>query len=403
VPTSKRPDAALPASRTAESAQAVRPVPRIGQLEIVTVVLAACLPLRPAIGGLPLSTIAAMGLVVVAAFRRPAVGRRVPVLVGLGSLALVGWLVVGSAAGGGLDVRRAGSLVILLALGWVLAQGRLHRQSVFVGLGAGWFGGIAHAVLTRDESTYDGRITGYLGDPNGAGFIIITLGCVLIAGARDSGRRLWPIWLVTVAATALTVSRTSVFALGAVTVWALIAPRLNRLVSVLVLAVGWPVYGWLVDLAQATGFFAERAGSDDLRARLAVVETHMVDQAGLRGFGIGSARAVVDGAPLWFHNSYWALRVEGGLVAFALLFVCLIGLAWSAHRVPRERRNAWYESAVLAGLICSVNIGFSLTSVTMAVAVGLYLDYWRRTVDPPAPTETGDEPAAHARGWPVPR
>ena len=189
----------------------------------------------------------------------------------------------------------------------------------------------------------------------------------------------------------LTVSRTSLFALLAATLWALVGPRLGRWASVAAVAVAWPVYQLLVGAARDNGFFAERAGSDALRLRLAVIEGIMADDAGLKGMGLGTAKAVVDGAPLWFHNSYSALRVEGGVIAFGLLVVCLAALFWSIHQVPADRRNAWYESAVLAGLICSLNIGFSLTSVSMAVAVGMYVLYWRQSVG--ATDGDGDEGA----------
>lgn len=365
-----------------------------GSLQPVIVVLAACLPLRPELRGLPLSTMAAALLVALATTRPSSVGRRIPRLAAVAAVAVVVWVIGASAVFGSLDVRRAGNLVVLASLAWVLGQGRLHMDSFVAGLATGWVGGIAHAVLTRDASTYDGRITGYLGDPNGAGFVIVTIGCLLIAYARPLGRRTWPIWLLTGAAVALTLSRTSAFAFVAATVWALVAPRLGRWASVAALLAAWPVYQWLVDAARATGFFSERAGSDYLRQRLSVVEQAMVDQAGWHGLGLGTAKAEVEGAPLWFHNSYWALWVEGGLVAFALLLVGLLALFWSIHKVPATRRNAWYESAIIAALICSLNIGFSLTSVTTAVALGMYFLYWRRSVD-----NADGEDAAGSAWW----
>ena len=354
-----------------------------GGLQVLVVVLAACLPLRADLRSLPLSTIAAAALVGLATVRPAITRRRGPRLVVLAGAGVVAWMVAASAAFGALELRRAGNLLILLALAWVLGQGRLHMNSFVAGLGAGWLLGIAHAVLTRDESTYDGRITGFFGDPNGAGFVIVTLGCVLIAYLQPLGRRTWPVWGVMAVATALTLSRTSAFALAAATVWALLGPRLGRWASMVAVAVAWPVYQWLVQTARAAGFFSERAGSDDLRRRLKGTEALMVDRAGWHGMGLGTAKAEVDGAPLWFHNSYWALWVEGGFVAFGLLVLGLLALFWSIHQVPSGRRNTWYEAALLAALICSVNIGFSLTSVTMAVAVGTYLLYWRQSVEEP--------------------
>lgn len=366
--------------------EAVRPrtlAATSGGLHVVVVVLAACLPLRATISEYPISTMAAAALVVLAAFHRPTVTGRVPRLAALALVVLVLWMVGASTVLHGIEARRAANLLVLLGLVWVLGQGRVHPPSFVTGLALGWAGGIAHAVLTRDESTYDGRITGFLGDPNGAGFVIVTLGCVLIAYARSTRRRTWPLWAFTGAAVALTLSRTSLFAFLAVTLWALVAPRFGRWSSLAALVVAWPVYWWLVDVVRDTGFFAERAGSDQLRDRLMIVEGQMVDQAGSFGLGLGTAHATVNGTFLWFHNSFRALWVEGGAVALALLAIGLGALFWSIHEVPAARRNAWYEAAILAAMICSINIGFSLTSVTMAVAVGMYLLYWRTSVADP--------------------
>ena len=355
----------------------------LGQLQLLVVVLAAVLPLRPTVSGIPFSTVAAALLVLLAAARPPIQAKVRPQVLTAALVGVVLWLVASSAVFSSLEVRRTGNLLILLGLAWVLAQGRLHVPSVVAGLGLGLFVGIAHAVVTRDTSGYEGRITGYLGDPNGAGFVIVTIGCVLLAARAERGLRIWPVWIALSGTILLTVSRTSLFALAAATAWALRAPRLSRIATLLAVVVAWPCYQLIVGAARDGGFFAERAGSDHLRQRLAVVERMMVEDAGWTGLGLGSAHAEVDGAPLWFHNSYRALQVEGGLPAAALLLVALVALVWGLHRVPREARNGWYEGAILAGLICSLNIGFSLTSVSMAVAVGLYLHHWRVNVPPP--------------------
>lgn len=355
----------------------------LGQLHLLVVALSAVLPLRPTVSGIPFSTVAA-ALLVLVALSWPSMDSPVrPKLLGAAMAGLVVWLVVSSALFSDLEMRRTGNLLILLGLGWVLAQGRLHVPSVIAGLGLGLLLGVAHAVLTRDTSGYEGRITGYLGDPNGAGFVIITIGCVLLAARSDRGLRVWPVWLAMGGAVVLTVSRTSLFAFAAATVWAVLAPRLSRVATLVAVALAWPVYQLLIGVARDGGFFAERAGSDHLRQRLAIVERTMVEDAGWTGLGLGSAHAEVDGAPLWFHNSYRALQTEGGVPAAALLVVVLAALVWGLHRVPREARNGWYEGAILAGLVCSLNIGFSLTSVSMAVALGLYLHHWRVSVPPP--------------------
>lgn len=356
---------------------ATRAAAAAGHLQVVVVALAALLPLRPTVSGIPLSTVAAAALVVLASVRRSSTTGPVPWVPVVGIAGAVLWTIGISTVLHGPEVRRTGNLLILLALGWVLTEGRLHRPSVVAGLSLGLFGGIGHAVLTRGSSDYAGRITGYLGDPNGAGFVIVTIGCVLVGSAVANPRRARLIWLAVAVAVLLTVSRTSTFAFAVATVWALAVPRLGRIRTVIAAAIAWPTYQFLVGVARDSGFFAERVGSDNLRQRLAVVEKAMVDEAGWFGLGLDTARAEVDTITLWFHNSYRALEVEGGTTALALLGLGIVGLAWGLHRVPADARNGWFEGAVVAGLVCSVNIGFSLTSVSMAVALGFYLNHWR--------------------------
>ncbi len=173
----------------------------------------------------------------------------------------------------------------------------------------------------------------------------------------------------------LTQSRTSMFALAIATLWVLFGRRFGRILSLgALIGVVW-LFQWASEYAERQGWFQERLGSDNLRDRLTESERILTDSAGWWGHGLGTALAEFEGVTLFFHNSFRALQTEGGLIALILLIIMGISLYWNFHELPATHRPVWAEAAIIAALICSINIGYSLTSVPMAMAVGMYIAY----------------------------
>lgn len=358
----------------------VRYLGSAGDIQLGTFVLAIGLPLRPNIGSYPLATITAAVLVMIALLRPARDVGNLPRIVTLPLFMMVVWLMSGPVLAGHLETRRMGNVAIVVALAWVLAQGRLHVPSVVWGAGLGLGLGVTHAILTIGSSTYTGRITGQVGDPNGVGFTVSTLGCLLIAMVAHNRLMAIAVWVLAGGAILLTVSRTSIFAFVMATGWAFLAPRIGKWPSFALLATGTPVFNWASEFAERQETFVDRVGSDVLRSELVAAEKEKIADAGFFGNGLGDTKVFLEGKGYWFHNGFYALRVEGGTLAYGLFGVAMIGLFWCAFKIPKDRRNAWFEASILAGLICSVNIGYSLISVISALALGVFLNYWRENI-----------------------
>lgn len=380
-PAPKRPRVGLVPMEEQSTAMSER-APRlagIGDTVIPVFILSALLPLRgihhliPGIPDLPINTMAAIALVGLSFFFRPR--WRVGMLgLGIAAAALAATLLIPSALSQeDFNLRRAGSLATLFGLGFVVAQGRLHLDSVRRGLLTGLIAGAALSLIAP-SSGYEGRLTGVLGDPNGYAFTMVVIGFVVAQGVR---RRRYMFFLLAFIGVTIwfTQSRTTLFAFAVALLWAALGRRLGKLIGILTLiGITW-AFQWTSEFSERQGWFVERLGSDNLRDRLAEVERTLTDTAGWWGHGLGTAEAVFDGIFLFFHNSYRALQTEGGLVALILLMALGAALYWNFFNLPTASRPAWAEAAIIAGAICSVNIGYSLTSVPMAVAIGMYIAY----------------------------
>ncbi|MBB1513184.1 hypothetical protein H5399_12850 [Tessaracoccus sp. MC1627] len=350
-----------------------------GDIVIPVFLLGMLIPVRgvefliPALT-LPVNTLACAALVGIGVWAG-ARWKAGSVLVSLAGTGLVLWLVGWTLWMHGLDeLRRSLNIITLFAVAAVLGAGRLHVRSVTRGVVIGMIIALAFSAALIPGSSYEGRLTGVLGDPNAAGYVLTTLGFAVIQSLRTRRARL-AFWAVVGIGVLLTVSRTTLFAYAVATLWVWFAPRINRLLSVATLGVSAALYAWMDALAEERGWFTERSGSDDLRAALALAEQQMVRDAGWLGQGLGTAEVQIRGTTLFFHNSYRAMQTEGGLIAMGLLIALIVGVFLMFHQLPAKDRPVWAEGALICGLICSFNIGFSLTSPPIAVALGLYLAY----------------------------
>ena len=350
-----------------------------GDIVIPVFLLGMLIPVRgvefliPALT-LPVNTLACVALVGIGVWAG-ARWRAGSFLVSLAGTGLVLWLVGWTLWVHGLgELRRSVNIITLFAVAAVLGAGRLHVRSVSRGVAIGMLIALAFSATLIPSSSYEGRLTGVLGDPNAAGYVLTTLGFAVIQSLRTRRARL-ALWAAVGVGVLLTVSRTTLFAYVVATLWVWFAPRMNRLLSVATLGVSVAIYAWVDALAEARGWFTDRAGSDDLREALALAEQQMVRDAGWLGQGLGTAEVQIRGTTLFFHNSYRAMQTEGGLIAMGLLIALIIGIFLMFHQLPAQDRPVWAEAALICGLIVSFNIGFSLTSPPIAVALGLYLAY----------------------------
>lgn len=344
----------------------------IGNTSIVVFLLAMLIPVRglsfiPSLEDVPINSLAILTMGVIGVFAASRWRIRAG-LVTFTAVVLPVWL-IGSTwlLHGDPALRRSLNIAALLLGGAAIASGRIHLRSLIRGLTIGLL--VATLVSIALSRGGESRLSGLLGDPNQAGFVIVTIGLLALQGAKGWVYRT-AIFLFVGATLVLTVSRTSMFAMLIGVAWALWGYRLPRLLGAGLLAVAIPLYTWLIGLAEDSTLFQEREGSDELRERLRGVEQFMVDDAGLIGKGLGTAIADLGDISLYFHNSYRAMWQEGGLIALILLIALLVGLFFLGGRLPADKRPAWAEAAVIAAAICSFNIGFSITHPVFAVAVG---------------------------------
>jgi len=360
--------------------------------------LAVLLPLdRLSAGGFPLSELAAGGICAWALTRRTTVPVRssawlVPVIALLPLVLAVSGLVNDVTA-----VRRMLHVLLWCGFVYLIAVGKVHLLSLARGLGVGllvgllsWFAGV--------DAGYGDRLTGWMADPNAAGMFFVGFGAIAVAFHRSWWARLGLVAVIVVG-TVLTQSRTSLFALGmigAVVLATRLLPRTPALAGSAVLA--WVVQGRSEEF-RTEGQFADREGSDLLRARIYEIEREDIALSPWIGNGPGTARVDLDGDTFFYHSSYLAIRAEGGWLVYAVMIAFVALAVVLLRRAPKGRTRSWVEAALAAVLVCALNLGEVLLAFPMAVALGAAFHLALHpaaatdarptgTSPPPNPTET---------------
>lgn len=321
----------------------------------------------------PLSEVAAAAITFTALNRRP-VGPRLPGWYVLFSGMWLAWVYYVAISHHVIIVKRLGHITLWVLLMLSLSSGRLPKKSAIAGIGFGISLGIISGLGLVQHSNYQGRLTGWMSDPNTAGSYMICLGVVSMAYIQTTARK-WALGILLSFGIFATFSRTTIMAWGVVLLWVAVARRMNAASS---LALGYAIY-WAIthipDTWKVVGPFDKRSGSDALRERILILEQQFVARAPWTGSGPGTARLVVDGQPFFFHSSFLAMQAEIGLIGL-ILFLILIGfLILYLLRQPKVIRNPWLEAAVLGWLICSQNIGESLLTMPSAAMLGMVLAY----------------------------
>ena len=346
------------------------------EIRITDFALMAVLPFRSLeVAGFPINEFAMAGLVGLCLLRPARGGARIPaiVVVLLGALLA---LLVYSGMANQLDwTRRVGHVAILAGLVWAGATGRLSPRSVGAGLAAGLLTVIGLALAGIGGAAYEGRLTGFLADPNAGAYFIAVLGTLAIVFCDERWKVRAAVAVPIVAGLVLSYSRTGLLAGAFVVVWVLLGRRLGA-VGGAVMAVGLV---WIVDNIPTSlttfGPFSDRSGSDALRDRIIAQERVEIAAAPWYGNGPGTGVVNIRDSIFFFHNSYLSTRQEGGWLALLLVLGLLV---YAFLRLSRQSRAgdlaaAGAQGAIIAVGVMAITLGEVLLDTPMAVAVALAL------------------------------
>jgi hypothetical protein len=338
--------------------------------------LMAVLPLRTVeVAGFPVNELAMAALVVLCVVRPARGAARLPGLVVLLLGALLALLLYSGLSNDVDWTRRLGHVAVLAGLVWAFGTGRISLRSAALGLAAGLVGVIGLALAGIGGDTYPGRLTGYLGDPNAGAFFIAVLGVIAVLFSDDRWKVRLALAVPLLAGLVLTFSRTGLVAGAFAIFWLLAGRRLGAAGGVaLAAALVWLVDNIPDDLV-LYGPFSNRSGSDALRERIITQERVELAAAPWYGNGPGTARVDVRDLEFFFHNSYLAVRQEGGWLAL-LLVLGLMAFAFlrlSRHSRAGDLAAAGAQAALIGTAVMAITLGEVLLDTPMAIAVGFAL------------------------------
>lgn len=346
------------------------------EIRITDFALMATLPFRSLeVAGFPLNELTMAALVGLCVLRPARGGARVPAIVVVLLGALLALLVYSGTANQVDWTRRVGHVAILAGLVWAGATGRLSPRSVGAGLAAGLLAVIGLALAGIGGAAYEGRLTGFLADPNAGAYFIAVLGTLAIVFCDDRWKVRAAVAVPIVAGLVLSYSRTGLLAGAFVVVWVLLGRRLGA-VGGAVMAVGLV---WIVDNIPTSlttfGPFSDRSGSDALRDRIIAQERVEIAAAPWYGNGPGTGVVNIRDSIFFFHNSYLSTRQEGGWIALLLVLGLLV---YAFLRLSRQSRAgdlaaAGAQGAIIAVGVMAITLGEVLLDTPMAVAVALAL------------------------------
>lgn len=263
-----------------------------------------------------------------------------------------------------------------------LVRGLLPRAVALRGLQVGMIVSVLSGYLLLPNSTYAGRFTGLFNDPNVAGLFIVVVGSVALSGIERTRNRVWfVVWLLP--ALLLTYSRTAILAAIVVGLWLLVGRRMRAVPAFGLVVLVAVAIALLPTSLQSFGPFSDRAGSDQLRNRVATEEWNVVREKPVLGHGAGTATVMVNFGTtrFYFHNSYLAAVQEGGVITLGALLVLSIGTFLALLSLATTQRQPLLGGAIIGIWVIAINLGEVLLALSAAVAIGFALSYAVRARD----------------------
>lgn len=274
-------------------------------------------------------------------------------------------------------IQRTGRIFAMVLLAAFIAERRIDLKSLLFGLWSGmvfnaigWITGVA-------PDRYVGYLSGWMNDKNVAGmyYAIIPL---LLFGILKNKKHKFLLLLLALPFLWLTGSRTSIGAFVIGIAWYFLANRLNFFFKIILGGgVIW-VFEWAQEKFASNSIFGDRTGTDQLRSLIDSASWEKVQSTPWYGLGIGEAYARLDERRAYlFHNSFWTLLVEGGIIWLSLVLVATIVtiFVFRQKQQATDKRCLSAEAAMVALFICSWRLGEVMLTLPWALALGLALWY----------------------------
>lgn len=353
----------------------------------------------PGVEALPVGVFAMLILLFLAFTRRPTrTFRAIPWVPPLMVLTLA-WLVVVTYFSPEVSPFPWTTRVLRLALVGVftlfIASGRIDAASVVRGAVMGllvnavlFFAGIA-------PRNYGSSLSGYLLDKNVAGFAYACVAILAFGVSRADWQR-WGSLLVFSGLVWTTGSRTALAGLALGMIWYFLRPRTPAYARWGFLGTLYLLLSYVESRYSQVGVFADRVGSDQLRALIDEAARIKWAESPWYGRGIAQAYLPIGDQTYLFHNSYLARLVEGGWPYLIVLLVLhlILGVAVFHKNPPASSLFASAEAANVTVLVCASRLGEVFSTTTAALVLGISIASYVV-----AETVTEPEPEGGKRSW----
>ncbi|MFW0108306.1 zinc ABC transporter permease [Rothia sp. P7181] len=332
--------------------------------------------------GVPFGVVVTVGLLVHASTRKAHYGDpRLNLFIAIAVLA-VAYAAINSVVFGISTVdeafRRAIRIFIVILLALFIGDKRIDARSLIFGIATGMMFNAAAYYAGIAPDAYTGFLTGWFGDKNVSGLWYAFIGLLFFTYLDDKKKKILAFALFSVLLWE-TGSRTSLAGYMFALLWLTFGKKIGLFAKfVLATFIVWAV-DYLTENYAQVGVFANRDGSDLLRARIDEATLEKVAQTPWHGQGFGQAYVLIEGnnSHWLFHNSFYTLFVEGGWawIFSTLLITLLATVLWKQQHQKGKERIIIAEAAIVLLAICSWRLGEVILTIPWAIAVGIGLSY----------------------------
>ncbi|WP_067781993.1 hypothetical protein [Actinomyces vulturis] len=319
------------------------------------------------------SDLAMAGIILIGLSRNPTRQLRSAETIIAAYIPLAFYLYIVSSDIGTPAIIRLSRITAMIVAAIVISSGQIHIKSLLAGIFSTIVINIPLFYLGIAPASYEGSLTGFLGDKNLAGAIMACYFIILLSiFPKKIQILLSPVFLFTIY---LTNSRTSISAFLAAITWLLLRRFMTNVpLKIFGIFIGYTTLNYATENFAHEGDFESHAGSDILRARIDAATEAKNSIAPWHGTGLTTAQVELEGRNWFFHNSYRGLFQEGGwpfLIIF-LLFIAIFCLSLFKSG-PSTGLPLYTEAATIALLVCSWRLGEVFLSTPFCVLYGLAL------------------------------